>query len=93
MDIKSIYTNELHNQIVSCMSVDKLQRFPIESKFIKLIRVMREGVLFHFNTKIPCRNGITKEGFLNMNYDDVINELEKAYEKTQNNSLYQLSET
>lgn len=58
--------------------------------FIKHLQANRQGVIFKYNTYIPSHSGVIVDGFLNLDYEAIVKELEKVYNKTQTNSLYML---
>lgn len=91
MDIRDFYTKELDNRIRDAIKDKKPFRLSnINNGFVKHLQVNKEGIIFKYNTYIPSHSGITADGFLKLDYELMAEELEKVYNKTQTNSLYDL---
>lgn len=91
VDIKKIYTKNLHNDIIAAIENNKkIEITNMNNGFIKHIRTNEEAVIITYNTFLPTASAVKKEGFVKLGYKKTIEDLKTAYEKTQNNSLYRL---
>lgn len=91
MDIRKIYTKELDQKIRKAIIDNKPFRLSnMDNGFIRHLLANNQMVLIRYNTYISSHSGITAEGFLNLGYESMVQELEKVYNKTQTNKLYGL---
>lgn len=90
MDITKIYTKTMHKALQNSLKKGFRLEYKPSGNFIKYIWSTKHTVTFAFNTVICCRSVIDKEKFLNYDYSSIIKDLQKCYNKTQVNDLYQL---
>lgn len=90
MDIQKIYTKTMHKALQNALK----QGFRIDYKpaggFISHIHNIKQGVIFNFNTWIGSHIAITAESFINYDYNNLINDLYRAYEKNITDCTFRL---
>lgn len=87
INIQSIYTRELHKELVQCIKQNKPFNRNINSKFITRIFIYnKEGVVIRYNTELPYSSGIKFKGFLEMSYEEIIKDFEKIYKRLKANN-------
>ena len=91
MNMKKAYTKKLHQNIRKALIKDYRQDYYFNNQFLKSIFNTKRKVVFKFNTVVSTHSAISKEKFLKYSYNDIIKDLDKAYNKTQENQgIYNL---
>lgn len=94
MNMKKDYTKVMHLALKNALKNNQCLEYNLKNtghgQFIKFIKVTKEGVRFRYNTQICVNSSVAKEKFLNYTYEEIIADLEKSYNHSINNSLYNL---
>ena len=90
MDISKIYTKTMHKALQNALKQGFRIDYQPQGGFISHIHNNKQGVIFKYNTRILITSAIKTELFIKYDYNRIIEDLKRAYQKNITDCTYQL---
>lgn len=90
MDISKLYTKTMHKALQNALRKGFRIDYNPDGGFIKNIRNNKQGVIFSFNTHIGSAACMSAESFMVYDYNKVLEDLQRAYQKNITDSTFRL---